>query len=230
MLQQTQVERVIEKYRLFVKTFPDFKSLAKAPLREILHVWQGLGYNRRAVALKGIAEKVVADYGGGLPSSEAELRTLPGIGRYSAPAILAFAYDKPTIFVETNIRRVFIHLFFDDRGGIRDSEIFPLIEKTLDRSNPREWYYALMDYGVMLGKARVNPNRRSAHYRKQSPFRDSDRQRRGMILKLLVKRSGASVPEMARELGIESEKIKGLLADLRKEGFVSEEKGKYMIP
>lgn len=116
MLQQTPVERVIEKYRRFIATFPDFSSLAKAPLHRILEVWQGLGYNRRALALKRIAEIVIKRYDGILPSTVKILMTFPGIGRYTASAINAFAFNKPTVIIETNIRSVFIHFFFHARA------------------------------------------------------------------------------------------------------------------
>ena len=220
MLQQTQVERVSAKYKEFIKTFPSFKSLEGSSLRDILEAWQGMGYNRRAVALKKIAETVISDFRGRLPSSEDELIKLPGIGKYTASAILAFAFNKPTVLIETNIRRVFIHFFFKERALVRDSEILPLVEKTLDRSNAREWYYALMDFGVMLKTKTENPNKRSAHYRKQSPFQGSNRQVRGMMLRLLLMKPDITEKEIIRELKSNPEKIKENLAVLQNEGFV----------
>ena len=82
---------------------------------------------------------------------------LPGIGPYTAAAILTFAFNVPTVFIETNIRAVFIHTFFGDRTDVSDKEILPLIEQMLDRKDPRKWYWALMDYGVMLKKEFANP-------------------------------------------------------------------------
>jgi A/G-specific adenine glycosylase len=229
MLQQTQVERVMKKYKAFVRSFPDFASLAKAPLHEILKVWQGLGYNRRAIALKRIAEIITKEFRGKLPSSEDDLVKLPGIGKYSASAILAFAFDRPTVFIETNIRRVFIHFFFQDREDIKDSDIFPLVEKTLDHTHPREWYYALMDYGVMLRKEDENPNRRSAHYKKQTPFQGSNRQVRGMILRLLIRSPHLSEPEIVRQLGSNPETVTGNLATLQEDGFLKRRGKKFRI-
>lgn len=220
MLQQTQVKRVSAKYKEFIKRFPSFKSLERSSLRDILEVWQGMGYNRRAVALKRIAETVISDFRGRLPSAEDELIKLPGIGKYTASAILAFAFNKPTAFIETNIRRVFIHFFFQRRALVRDSEILPLIEKTLDRSNPREWYYALMDFGVMLKGRTENPNKRSAHYRKQSPFQGSNRQVRGIIVRLLLRKPDITESEIICELKSDPEKIKENLSVLQNEGFV----------
>jgi A/G-specific adenine glycosylase len=170
MLQQTQVGRVLSKYEQFISTFPDFDSVSKAPLQEILKVWQGLGYNRRAIALQKICQLVVTEYGGELPNCVETLQTLPGIGPATAGAICAFAFNQPTVFIETNIRRVFIHFFFPNRNGVKDKEILPLVERTLDIRSPRTWYHALMDYGAMLKKEEHNPNRRSAHYTRQAPF------------------------------------------------------------
>jgi len=230
MLQQTQTSRVVKKYGQFIETFPNFNSLAKASLHEILELWHGLGYNRRAKALKEIANIVVEEFKGELPSSPDVLRKFPGIGEYTASAVATFAFNKSTIFIETNIRSVFIHFFFNDRDDIKDSEIFPLIEKTLDASNPRIWYYALMDYGVLLKKRYKNPTRRSAHYRKQKSFKGSNREIRGMILKTLLKEKSLSESELINKLGIEPEKVKGNLKQLQKEGLVKKKEEIFQLP
>ena len=229
MLQQTQVERVISKYQDFISVFPEFPSLANAPLRRIFEAWQGLGYNRRALALKEGATMIMQEFSGRMPSDPAVLIRLPGIGKVTAAAIAAFAFNKPTLFIETNIRRVFIHFFFQGEENIKDSEILPLVEKTLDTSNPREWYYALMDYGVMLGKNRQNPNRRSAHYKKQSPFEGSDRQLRGQILKALVSSPPLSARQLARKLAADIRKVRTLLIQLEKEGFITKDGSAYAL-
>jgi A/G-specific adenine glycosylase len=183
MLQQTQVERVIEKYKEFLAVFPDFAALANAPLPKLLSRWSGLGYNRRALALKALAQKVVEEHRGRLPSDLEQLLALPGIGKYTAGAVMAFAFNKPVVFMDTNIRRVYIHEFFQDQEGVRDDQLMPLVERTLDAADPRTWYNALMDYGTVLKQQHANPNRRSAHYTRQSPFENSNRQVRGRILK-----------------------------------------------
>lgn len=225
MLQQTQVDRVTEKYKKFITDFPDFSALARAPLRKILKVWQGLGYNRRALALKKIAQTVIAEYNCVLPSALDELVKLPGIGKTTASEILAFAFNQPTIIIETNIRSVFIHFFFRNRNDVKDAEILPLVEKTLDASNPRTWYYALMDYGTTLKKTYKNPGRKSLHYKKQSPFHGSNRQVRGMILKTLTAKRHISEKEIVCILPVSAGKIKRNLVDLEKEGFIRK-KGK----
>jgi len=221
MLQQTQVERVIAKYEAFISTFPDFHALAQAPLQEILRVWQGLGYNRRAIALKRTAETVVAVYSGTLPSEPAELVKLPGIGPYTAAAIITFAFNQPMVFIETNIRTVFIHFFFADQSEeIADAEIRPLVEQTLDAAEPRKWYYALMDYGVLLKQQHQNPNRRSAHYQKQTPFKGSNRELRGAILRALTRESRLSERELVQVIGADPERMEHALSQLQDEGFV----------
>lgn len=186
MLQQTQTHRVITKFAEFVERFSTFQALAQAPLVAVLATWQGLGYNRRGKFLQEAAQKIVAEHGGVLPDNTALLEQLPGIGPATACSLAAFAYNRPTVFIETNIRAVFIHFFFSDRTDVHDKEIFPLIEATLDRENPRQWYYALMDYGVMLKKKMGNPSRRSKHHTQQSKFEGSDRQIRGAIVRLLT--------------------------------------------
>lgn len=186
MLQQTQTSRVIYKYEEFLEKFPHFHSLANASLHDVLAVWSGLGYNRRGKFLHQAAQIIVTDYYGKLPQEQVLLEALPGIGPATASSILAFAFNKPTLFIETNIRSVFIHHFFAQQDKVNDTQIHKLVEQTLDYSNPRRWYYALMDYGVMLKQSGVNPSRKSTHYIKQSKFQGSNRQVRGAILKLLT--------------------------------------------
>jgi A/G-specific adenine glycosylase len=229
MLQQTQVGRVIEKYREFLRRFPAIESVAQAPLRAILEQWQGLGYNRRALALKRLAVIVVDRYGGRIPPAIEALRALPGVGAATAGAVCAFAFDKPVIFIETNIRSVFIHFFFRDRGEVKDSEILPLLAQTLDAERPREWYYALMDYGAALKERHPNPNRRSAHYTRQSPFEGSLRQVRGMILRALVKQPGISEAALVKEINRDEDMVRKCLTQLRAEGFITKKEKRLTI-
>lgn len=229
MLQQTRVERVEEKYRVFLDRFPDLGSLARAPLQEVLGVWQGLGYNRRAISLKETARHVVDRFKGTIPDSPDELKTLPGIGEYTAAAIAAFAFHRPVPLIETNIRAVFIHCFFLDREGVRDSEIRPLVEATLDAANPREWYYALMDFGVMLKRRLPNPSRRSAHHGRQAPFEGSDRQIRGKILRILLEVKSSSLGEITRLVGADAERVERILLQLEKESFIIRQKRGYRL-
>ncbi len=221
MLQQTQVERVLSKYEPFIARFPDVASLAQANLREILDAWQGLGYNRRALALQRIAQRVIEEFEGRIPDSPDTLRTFPGIGGATAGAIVAFAFNRPAFFIETNVRRVFLHFFFPGAQNVSDRQILPLVEQTMDRKQPRTWYYALMDYGTMLKGLEVNPNRRSAHYHKQAPFQNSDRQVRGLILKALIKSPNVSVRELVRTLKTTPERMDRVIDQLVDEGFLT---------
>jgi len=186
MLQQTQVPRVIPKYGAFLERFPDCAALASAPVAEVVRSWQGLGYNRRALALHRAADIIVSKHGGQVPSDPAELLRLPGVGVATVGSVCAFAYDRALPFIETNIRAAFIHFFFQGCGSVRDADILPLVEATLDHEHPRDWYYALMDYGVSVKKAHRNPCRRSRHHSVQSRFIGSRRQLRAKILRVLL--------------------------------------------
>lgn len=186
MLQQTQTARVAIKYPLFIARFPTFAALAEASLKDVLHEWQGMGYNRRGMYLHKAAQTIMQKHAGILPNDPELLDELPGIGAATAASICAFAFNRPTVFIETNIRAVFLHHFFNGKENVHDKELMPLIEAAVDQDNPREWYYALMDYGVMLKKSLINPSRKSKHYTKQSKFEGSDRQIRGRILKILT--------------------------------------------
>jgi A/G-specific adenine glycosylase len=221
MLQQTQVERVLLKYEVFLEQLPDVASLARAPLREVLAVWQGLGYNRRAVALQRVAQRIVDEFGGLIPACYETLLTFPGIGPATAGAILAFAFEQPAVFIETNIRRVFIHFFFRGRSEVDDREILPLVEETMDLGRPRTWYYARMDYGAMLKTGEQNPNRRSKHYTRQASFEGSDRQIRGLILKALVREPSLRLDELVKVVGKDPQRTKRLIKALVQEGFLT---------
>lgn len=229
MLQQTQVSRVLQKYPPFIKKFPDFEALASASPRAVLRAWQGLGYNRRALLLKKCAEIVVREYGGELPRGLAELVKLPGIGKATAGSIEAFAFNIPTPFIETNIRRVFIHFFFPRAKKVRDEEILKLVEKTLVRKKPREWYYALMDYGAMLGKTILNPNKKSASYARQPRFRGSDRELRGKILKILLGQGPHTVIALCRRTGEPLRRVGKICNALMAEGFIRKKGRKFEI-
>lgn len=218
MLQQTQTGRVIEKYADFIHALPSVSHLAKAPTSEVLRLWQGLGYNRRALYLKRTAEIICETYNNAFPSLKEELVKLPGVGPNTAGAVMAFAYNLPVVFIETNIRRVFIHEFFREKEKVSDQQIYPFIENSLDTKNPRDWYYALMDYGAYIGKTTTNPNRKSETYSKQSKFEGSIRQVRGAILKLLLEKvmSETALSKQFENKEFYNQAIKQLI----KEGFV----------
>src|ERR1700690_368149 len=194
MLQQTQVPRVIKKYNEFLKKFPTIRTLAKASLSDVLKVWSGLGYNRRGKYLHDAARVIVEKYGGKVPQDFAALRSLPGIGDYTASAVRVFSFNEPDALIETNVRAVYIHHFYDHlepryQGDalISDRDIAAVARKAAKNQDPRTWHSALMDYGVHLKKLHKNPSRKSAHYTKQSKFEGSLRQVRGSILRELHK-------------------------------------------
>ena len=253
MLQQTQVARVEGFYKKFLKQFPDFKALAKADTASVLNAWQGLGYNRRALALKKTAEVVVKEYRGNLPADREELEKLPGIGRGTSGSLMAFAFNKPAIFIETNIRRVFIQFFFPRaRKAVTDVAIERYMECTINKKHPREWYWALMDYGAAMatrkqdGEIFKNPNQKSAHYKKQCAFRGSDREARGKIVRYLLTqrmKSGNgqmdgermkmintfSMSDITKITNIPNERLHGILSRLVKEGFIIEKGNSFSI-
>jgi len=225
MLQQTQIGRVASYFDRWVERFEDFQSLAQAPTEDVLRSWQGLGYNRRALWLRDMAQRVTTQYNGELPRDPEVLVTFGGVGPNTAGSMAAFAYQWPAVFIETNIRRTFIHEFFPDAIDVHDRALLSLIEATLDRDNPRDWYYALMDYGAYLATTTRNPNRRSAHYSRQSRFMGSRREIRGQVIKQLLEG-----PRAMREFGISDGRLDLVLATLCEEGFARFQDGRYEIP
>lgn len=221
MLQQTQTSRVEEKFISFTNAFSSFSELANASQKDVLKEWVGLGYNRRARFLHGIAQRVEEDFNGRLPDCVETLTSFKGLGHATASSIVAFTFNKPTIFIETNIRAVYLHSFFPDQEEVSDKELLPFVEMTVDEANPREWYYALMDYGVMLKKKFKNPSRKSKHHVIQSRFEGSRRQVRGAILRHLVSGSSVSKQDLLRALKFDSEVIQSVLIDLKNEGFIA---------
>ena len=230
MLQQTQVDRVVEKYAPFLAAFPDVETLARAPFSRVLGLWKGLGYNRRALALKRTGELVVERYGGVLPAEVEELVTLPGVGRATASAICAYAFNKPVVFIETNIRTVYLHFFFCGRAGVTDGELHPVIERTLDRRRPRVWYSALMDLGVVVKKVFGNAGQRSAHHTVQTPFEGSRRQVRGKILKALLEGPAPGIAALARRAGVKPKRAQEVVVDLEREGLIARRGRRFVIP
>jgi A/G-specific adenine glycosylase len=229
MLQQTQVSRVEPRYAEFLATFPDFGALAAAPLAAVLESWSGLGYNRRALNLKRLAEMVVDEHAGRLPDDPVVLATFPGIGKATAAAIVTYAFGTFAPFIETNVRAVFLHHFFADADGVPDGELRPIVEATWDRYDPREWGYALMDYGTHLKRTLPNPSRRSRHHARQSRFEGSDRQARGAFLRALVRAGALEAHQLAEEARVDVARAQRLLEDLESEGFVARESDGHWI-
>lgn len=228
MLQQTQVDRVLSKFNQFMMTFPTIGTLAKASLGEVLTVWSGLGYNRRAKYLHEAARKTLGDYGGELPETLEGLVSLPGVGPNTAGAILAYSFNQPVVFIETNIRSVYFHHFFEGQSEVSDKELRTMVEQTLDREHPREWYWALMDYGSWLKKQGAGRIDQSKHYKKQSPLKGSLREMRGLIIKALSVRD-YSERELAAILPQDARFVQALDALLR-EGIVVRSSNRLHLP
>ncbi len=226
MLQQTQVPRVAEKYKQFLEVFPTLQTLADASLSDVLFVWQGLGYNRRGRYLRDAAQMIIKDYGGQMPLIVAELVRLPGIGHNTACAILAYTYNQPLVFIETNTRSVYLHHFYPNQKTVADKNILKLVEKTLDKENPREFYWALMDYGTYIKKTFGNPNVRSKHYAKQSVFVGSNRQIRGIILRQLTEKP-CTIEKL--QMAIDDPRLEGVLGGLIKDNMVTQRNRLFFV-
>lgn len=230
MLQQTQVERVIPYYAAWIKKYPTVRKLAKAPLGDVLRLWQGLGYNRRAKMLHETAKSVVRDHSGIFPKTPEALEKLPGIGPYTARAVAAFAHNEDVIFIETNIRTVVTHHFFPGASKVDDKDILAILEKAYPQGKSREWYSALMDYGSFLKRSGIRLNARAKGYTSQTKFAGSKREARGAILKALVQgpRKGeflADVLGPSRRTQMRSQ-----LASLTKEGLIELRRGQFRLP
>lgn len=229
MLQQTQVARVVPYFEEWMERFPTPVALAAAPLEAVLRTWQGLGYNRRAIALVRAAEAIVAGHAGEVPSEREALLALPGVGPATAAGIRAFAFGQPGLYLETNVRAVFLHEFCADAEGVPDTALLPLLEETLDHEDPRTWYWALLDYGAHLKRTLPNPSRRSRHHTRQSPFEGSHRQLRARLLRTVMEMPGSTVDELAAGFGEDSARTGQALAELVDEGFFVEECDRYRV-
>jgi A/G-specific adenine glycosylase len=231
MLQQTQVSRVLGYWERWMLAFPTVDALASASLSDVLERWQGLGYHRRALAFKRAAEICSRRFRGQIPREYQELLGLPGVGPATAAGVCVFAYGEPQVYLETNVRTVFLHHFFEGREQVSDSEIIPLVEATCDNDDPRNWYYALLDYGSHLKSIMLNPSRRSRHHVRQSPFEGSLRQKRAELLRLILARPNSDTEALAAALNhlerlagrgaTDAAEIEAILATLEQEGFLT---------
>lgn len=229
MLQQTQVPRVIEKYNAFLKKFPTVFELAKAPLSEVLILWSGLGYNRRAKYLKTCAEVVAGQYGGVFPKDPESLEKLPGIGPYTARAVVAFAYNIPSVLFETNIRTVFIYHFFSNTiEKLADNVLAPFVSETLDQKDPRTWYWLLMDYGSHLKSLGIKTHKKSRSFTTQKKFAGSFRQIRGGILKCLIQKPMTKA-QLVQVLLREESQVSIALDELVAEKLIQKKGQKYFL-
>lgn len=219
MLQQTQVSRVVPKYRAFVRAFPTLRSLAGASRGDVLRLWQGLGYNRRAKALHDAAIVLVTQYRGRVPNDTRALCALPGIGPYTAGAVRTFAWNACVPMLETNIRTVLLHHFFAQRARVTDTELLACATSLWNTKKPRAWAWALMDYGAHLKAQGVRLNTKSATYTKQSRFVGSTRQVRGAVIHALTEEP-LTTRAIIRAVHAPRESIVAQLTTLAREGMV----------
>jgi A/G-specific adenine glycosylase len=219
MLQQTQVDRVVPKFNAFIARFPNERTLAEASLAEVLTLWNGLGYNRRAKFLHDAAKMIVGDFDGAFPETYDDIIKLPGVGPNTAGAILNYAFNRATIFIETNVRTVYFHHFFPDGEKVSDTQLLPLIEQTLDYDHPREFYWGLMDYGSWLKRQGAGKITQSHHYKKQSALVGSVREVRGQIVRALT--TGGVTLERLKHAVAADERFDVALSGLMKDGLVS---------
>ena len=237
MLQQTQTSRVDGRWQRWLERFPTPAALAAAAPADVLDEWQGLGYNRRALALHRAAQAVAA-LGGELPAETAALEALPGVGPATAAGIRAFAFDLPSVYLETNVRSVLLHELFPGEEAVPDRRLVPILRATCPddahdpKDDPRTWYYALLDYGAYLKRSVPNPSRRSRGHARQSRFEGSHRQKRAELLRALL----AHAPEGGAGMGVlladvnsveaaagrpplTEKNVRSLLEELESEGF-----------
>lgn len=220
MLQQTQVDRVVPKFEAFIECFPTIEDLAEAGLDDVLKMWSGLGYNRRAKFLHEAAKVVINRFQGVFPDTIPELLKLPGVGINTAGAISAYSFSQPAIFIETNIRTVYFYHLFPDHSEVDDKELAEVVAETIDRENPREWYWALMDYGSFLKREGAGQINKSRHYKKQSPLKGSVREVRGQILKQLA--IEATHQEKLAELLNADERFEKAIVGLINDGLITQ--------
>ncbi|MBP3893794.1 MAG: adenine glycosylase [Atopobiaceae bacterium] len=248
MLQQTQVSRVDGRWQRWLERFPTVDALATAQTADVLDEWQGMGYNRRALSLLKAA-KAVSDGGGRMPCEAADLVALPGIGPATAAGIRAFAFDLPSVYLETNVRAVLLHELYPDAAQVPDRELLPIVEATCPQDasdpsdDPRTWYYALLDYGAYLKRVVPNPSRRSRTHVRQTKFEGSHRQKRAMVVRALLAHrgdgGGASLDSLTREVNeeearagrppVQESAVAALLEELAREGFCHRDGESWLV-
>ena len=240
MLQQTQVDRVRKKYVQFLKEFPTISTLAHAPLGDVLCVWSGLGYNRRAKYLHQCAKEVMKTYGGKFPNDEVSLKKLPGIGISTSAALRAFSFRADAPMIDTNIRRILVRVFFPERIP-SDRELYEFAKMLIPLGEGRMWNYAMLDVGATECTAR-NHSRTCPfgklhgavgdfiHKKPQKKFVNSRRFYRGKILRLLAIEKTTTHAVLQRLLGKKHSEFEEILNDLKTEGLIVIQRGKIALP
>jgi A/G-specific adenine glycosylase len=220
MLQQTQVSRVLTKYQEFLDAFPSVHELASAPASRVLTVWRGMGYNRRALYLKRTAETVVHDYKGKFPDSESLLLKLPGLGKYTARAIMVFAFEKNVGMVDTNIRHILTHFLFNGKSQ-KEKVIEEVADLVVPHGRSWEWHQALMDYGAL---AMTKEKKKMGLTKRQSLFKDSRRYYRGRIVDVLrvgPHKKARLIADFSKQYGKDAMFMEEIIEGLTDDGLVT---------
>lgn len=236
MLQQTQAPRVVGAYERFLAAFPTLEALAAARRAEVLRVWAGLGYHRRAVALHEAARRIVRDLGGRVPSDPGELRRLPGVGPYTAAAVASIAFDVPVPAIDTNVRRVVARARLGAQpGDVPAPRIAEEAARWLDPERPGDWNQAVMDLGreicrprprcaacpILDGCRARGPGPGAARRApRQGGFEGSRRQLRGRIVAALRERALLEPRDLGALTGFAEAEVLGALEGLTRDGVV----------
>lgn len=237
MLQQTQAPRVAPIFEAFMASFPDVRALSSAARAEVLRAWAGLGYHRRALALREAARAIVREHGGEVPREVDALRALPGVGPYTAAAVASIAFGVPVAAVDTNVRRITARVVHGaEADEIPHARLQVDADAMVDPASPGEWNQALMDLGRFVCRpmprcdecplrpaCRFARGGREPHPsgRRQAPFEGSVRQARGRVLAALRDHGGASVQELASTTRMPVGRISRAASDLAIDGVVS---------
>ena len=248
MLQQTQVDRVIPKYNAFLEEFPTTQTLATAATADVLRMWSGLGYNRRALYLQKCARAIEAEHKGIFPEKENELQELPGIGPYTRAAVVSFAFNKNIAVIDVNIELLYKRIFYNKAENVQ-----AIAQTLLPKERSRDWHNALMDIGALfctaknpkcndcpLSKFCASANKKERHEatrekKKVVPFKESDRIVRGTVLKLLTKENNQEITKVYKQLleqniKREKEKFEEIVLQLEKDGLVKRENNVVSLP
>jgi len=237
MLQQTQAVRVAPRFEAFVARFPGVRALATASRADVVRAWGDLGYPRRAIALHAAARAIVERSGGRVPDDPAELRTLPGVGPYTAAAVAAIAYGRPVVAMDVNVRRVVSRLVGPGR------EVDAAASRLLDRHDPGGWHQAVMDLGREVcrpaprcdacplaavcrsrGRVRSGPPRRT-----RGRYEGSNRQARGRVLSLFRAGGSMGVVGVTRAAGLPAARVAPALEGLVRDGLVERRGRSYRL-
>lgn len=225
MAQQTQLSRVIPKYEAWLQAFPTIEHLSKARVSDVLRMWSGLGYNRRALYVKRFAETVMSQFDGMIPKEIAVLKTLPAIGEYTARAIACFAYNQQVAVVDANVRKVIALKFFNGTPP-NQKKLQEIADQLLPKGKAYEWNQALMDYCSMVLKKDKVPVPR------QSKFKGSYRYFRGLLLKTLLEKNKLTITEIKElftQYEFPTERVEKLVEELAREGFVKKTKAYVLL-